>query len=494
MREETMEPIGTITQYFPFIDGETRSTLETTMTEASDYYDFVIRLGNLVIGRDSPIMVVYFAIHHAILALNYKLIDRIREKYGEHQVLGPNLFYASAYQGTVEDIEKVHELADAILETQPEEWLALEMHFMKFEADMRNYPTTMYQTSTLDRIREIIGSNPDFGFYEIILNDYLEIRAHADGDSQARINCINRGLRLAEKHDDRLRMAHLLIRKATIVKAYDRQESRELLEQAYRIVENSLGIPENYAYIVEQFGTLDAIRGEYDSAIKRCLQVVSIREGAGLDTGNASLFLSTLYNVVGEPESGYEWGCMAEAQFKSRPYLINRAILNQAWSLVLLNRLGEAQVLVDRSQESIMKSGDESQLAWLNFVTGVMEMKQGDFLLASTSFEEALKIYERQGWAYQIQLIFLHHLAGIEVYSSSEKEAVSPYLAILEEKALSEDLPGILGQVLLLKAHISMISNDESALREIIQKLQALCERDNLQFLRPYYDRLLTKL
>ncbi|MFX1369239.1 MAG: hypothetical protein ACFFAY_11610, partial [Promethearchaeota archaeon] len=132
-----MEPIGTITTYFPFIDEVTRDILNRIMIEASDYYDFVQKLGDLVLKDDSPIMVVYFAIHHAILALEYPLIDKIREKYGEHQILGPNLFMSSAFQGSVEDIAKVHEMADAILTTEPEDWIALEMHFMKFEADMR---------------------------------------------------------------------------------------------------------------------------------------------------------------------------------------------------------------------------------------------------------------------------------------------------------------------------------------------------------------------
>ena len=77
-----MDSIGTITTYFPFIDKETKNVLESIMIEASEYYDFVHRLGDLVLNNDSPIMVVYFAIHHSILALNYPLIDKIREKYG----------------------------------------------------------------------------------------------------------------------------------------------------------------------------------------------------------------------------------------------------------------------------------------------------------------------------------------------------------------------------------------------------------------------------
>ena len=36
-----MEPIGTITKYYQFVDEETKSILSTLMDEASSYYDFV---------------------------------------------------------------------------------------------------------------------------------------------------------------------------------------------------------------------------------------------------------------------------------------------------------------------------------------------------------------------------------------------------------------------------------------------------------------------
>ena len=494
VRLSTMEPIGTIAQYFPFIDEDIRNVLEKVMTEASDYHDFAQRLGRLVLETDSPVMVVYFAIHHSMLALDHRVVDKIREKYGHHRLLGPHLYFSSAYQGTYEDVEKVHELADAILATDPADWIALEMNFMKFEVDMSNYPTTMYQTSTLERIRELIDSNPHFGFYEIVLDSYLAIRAQIDGDTEERLRCIERGIQIAEELDDRLRKAHLLTQKGSITMNFDRKESKAALEEAYTLVESCLGIPGNYSDIVYYLSILDATRGEFDSAIKRCLQAVNIKERAGMDVGNAASFLTLFYNAIGEPESGLEWGCMAEDQFQARPYLINHARLFQIWSLILLKRLIEAQALLDSSRESILKGGNEDQLAWLHFVTGLMEMEAGDFPLALSSIEQGLKIYEQQGTALLMENIFLHQLARIEIMSGETEEVVSPSLAILEERALSEDLPGVLGQVLLLKAEIAILNNDETILREIIPQLQSLSERDNLQFLKPYFDRLQRKL
>ena len=489
-----MEPIGTITQYFPFIDEDTKNVLEDLMTKASDYYDFAQRLRELVLNKDSPIMVVYFAIYHSMLAMDFKYIEKIGKIYGHHQILGTNLFFSSAYQGNYEDVKKVHELADAVLATDPEDWIVLEMNLLKFEADMRNYPETMYRTSTMEKIRELIDSNPEFGFYEIQLHDYLSVRAHIDGDAEERLRRINEGLRVAEKFDDRVMVARFLISKGNIVMNYNREESRLLLQQAYQIVDTSVGIPVMYAEIIDKFGYLDAIRGEFDSAIRYFLQAINIRERSGLDIGNASLFLSTLYNVIGEPESGLDWGRMAENQFKSRPQLINRAVLNQIWSLILLKRLPEAQILLDTSKDLILRSGDESQFAWLNFVIGVLEMAQGEYALALSSVEQALRIYEKQGTAIIMELFFLHQLAKIEILSCNPGEVISLSLEILENRALSEDLPGILGLVLVLKADLAILNDDEKLLKEIISQLQSLSEKYNLQFLKPYYESLQNKL
>jgi tetratricopeptide (TPR) repeat protein len=274
----------------------------------------------------------------------------------------------------------------------------------------------------------------------------------------------------------------------------DMKQSKEILERAYQVVEDSLELPAFYADILYNLGMIDAIRGEFDRAIENCLQSVNFRERAGLESGNASYFLALYYNIIGEAESGLEWGRMAEDQLQSRPYLINRAILNQIWSLILLKRTIEAQALIDSLRESIMKSGDEKQLAWLHYVTGALEIEQGGFSLALSSIEQALRIIEKQGSAYLMELFFLHQLAKVEVRASHSDEVISPSLAILEDKALSENLPGILGQALLLKADIAIQNNDEALLREIIPQIRSLSEKETLQFLKPHFEALQRKL
>jgi tetratricopeptide (TPR) repeat protein len=487
---EKMDPIGTITSYFPYIDSDTKDVLEKLMTDSSDYNDFAIRLVELVLKDESPVMVVYFAIHHASRTYNHRLIEGIRERYSEHQVLGPNLYLASAFQGKVEDLAKVHEMADAVLETNPPEWLALEMKLIKFKADMANYPKTMYDQTNMENILETIHGNPDFGHYEAIVNDFLAIRAQIDGDGDERLRCVNRALRITEKFDDKVRLAHFIARKANIIMNRDRDECRALLEEAFKIVDKWLGMPVDYAGIIDKRAIINALRGEFDKAIELQLQVVTYIERAGLRTGNASYYLATFYNVIDEPESGLEWALMAEEQFKTRPFLINRAVMQQVWSLHLLDRHSEAQLLLDSSRESILKSGDENQLAWFKFASGLLELEQGNLMEAKDSIKEAVEIYRGMGTGLLMELIFLFQLAKIEVETYTEDDTLFPALERLEEMALAEKLPGFLAQVLLLRARIAMMKGDDAILRETILQLQILFEDEGLDFLRPQYERI----
>ena len=213
-----------------------------------------------------------------------------------------------------------------------------------------------------------------------------------------------------------------------------------------------------------------------------------------MESGNASSFLSIYFNAIGEPESGLEWGLMAEDQFSGRPYLINHARLFQAWSLILLERHVEAEILIDSIREEIMRSGNEDQLAWLHFVTGSLEMLEGDLSLALSSIEQGLKVYEQQRTAPLMENIFFLQLARIEILSCSSGDVVSPSLALLEERAVSGELPGVLGQVLVLKADMAILNNDETSLREIIPQIRSLIEEKKLSFLKPFFERLERRL
>ena len=55
-----MKPMGTITKYYPFIDEESRSILDSLMEESSSYNDFVLRLSEVVLENEVPVNLIQF--------------------------------------------------------------------------------------------------------------------------------------------------------------------------------------------------------------------------------------------------------------------------------------------------------------------------------------------------------------------------------------------------------------------------------------------------
>jgi ATP/maltotriose-dependent transcriptional regulator MalT len=344
----------------------------------------------------------------------------------------------------------------------------------------------------MKELQKMIENDARFKFYETVLYGNLARIAEVDGNSEEWSRCNQIALKTARNHDDMIRLAYCLTEQARI--SYnDRVLARKYLLEALDIMD-ILGSTDGYATVLEHLSTLEMIRGEFTCAIENYLKVVSIREGLNLETGLPALMLSSLYNNIGEYESGLEWALMANDQFVNKPQLKPRAVMCQVWALVLLNRLSEAELLLDTVHESVLKSGYESHLGWLNFVTGLIEYTKDDATAAMSNMEESLKIFETLEGALRYRNMPLYYLAKLEVALADATTEVLPYLTILEERATSEDLPGILGQALLLKFDLALIQNDDSALRDVVQRLTTLSQEPCLSFLSPFMERLMNRL
>ncbi|MFX1272245.1 MAG: hypothetical protein ACFFAX_11200, partial [Promethearchaeota archaeon] len=481
-----------ITRYFPLIDIETRRIIESVMGNSYNFRNFVQALSDGVCELKAPDQTIFLAVHFAAMLFDFECLDKISKAHGKLPIIRPNLFFGSAIQGRPEDFEKVRKSAADVLSGHPPDWLTLEMLMVKLEAENAEYPTQVYDASTYDAIVGMIEENEDFDFYISRLKDTMTIRAIRDGDVDRALDLNQEAIENAEKNDDVNRLAHLLRTRAGIIQSADRLESQELLHRAKGLMD-SMGDRGGLADVLFLLSKLESIRGDYDSAIENNLESVRLWESVGMPTGMPSLTLSTLYNVIGDCDSGLEWARMAEGELASRPVYQPRAILNQAWSMTLQRRSPEARQLLDSVRESMMRSGLESNLGWLYFISSIIDAAEEDYSSAAMSVEESLDIYERSGGLVSFY-ICLHHRASIEVYSehedpSSDYESSGPWLTLLEEKAHSEDLPGILGRALLLKAASLRMKGAESESLRAIEQLASLVNEWNLEFLRPAVER-----
>ncbi len=474
--------------YFPFLDDDSRDLLQSIMDDATNYYDFVRRLNERVLSEVVSDLALYFAVHHAALLLDMEKIEAVGRRFGKLLILRPNLFYASVLQGNLDDIPKVHEAADAIIATEPARWLEIEMRFMKFEVDLLEYPKVLYDVSNQDQLQRLIKSSPKFEFFENILFDCLREKATRDGDTEEALRNINLAIESSEKHDDRVRLAYHIRFLFDFLHSTDLADARDSLTKAYHLMEE-LGNTAGMASLLFYVARTDAVRGEYNLAIDRILEVIRIRQSLDLSIAVYAIVLSTYYNVISEPATAMEWARLAEAEAHASPIVKPRGQLNRAWALILMQRFDEALTLIDSAREIILSSGVEILLGWLSFVTGVYELALGDTESASKSLEEAIEIYEQKG-TLDNYLIFLQHLAQLDVAimvssSGSVLNGIeNPWLQFLEDKAVKDNLPGITGKVLLMKAKVALARNDEESFQELVVKIRELSKNHSISYLR----------
>lgn len=492
-----MDPIGTVTMYFPFMDETTREFIEDIMIQAQNYREFVSVLNDKVYSSENCTeLEVFFATHHAAVLFDFDCLDNVAHKYGKLPIIRPNLFIASAFRGNKEDLEQAREAVDLVLASNPPDWLVCEMLVTKLEAELLNYPTKLYGDATLDSILSIFESNKNLDFFKSRLYDALGVRARRNGEMNQALQYYEMGIENASENNDLSRLALLFRSKASIVESTNTNESIDLLAKASSIM-RTLGDSVGLGDVLFELSKLEAVRGRFDVAIDHCIDVCRLRDSVGMTIGTYALHLSTLYNVTGNPQAGLEWAKMAGFDLV-HPYK-PRAFLNQAWALCIMGLLHEATDILDDIRENILKSGLETHLAAYYLVNGISEKHGRNFSAAEVSLKGALDIYERRGTLMYTN-ICLEELSRIEVSRAEEDaneghaNAVSVWLCQLEERARTLDLPGILGQALLLKTRYLSLLNEEEEAEQALLELVQITQKSNLKFLQEAVDQLTREL
>ncbi|MHA2426111.1 MAG: hypothetical protein ACXAEF_15075, partial [Candidatus Thorarchaeota archaeon] len=450
-----MDPIGTITAYFPFISSDTKDIIQTSMEEAENFREFVDVLCRTVIDEEMTDEIVFFAVHFSAHLFDLKAINQIEQKYRELSIIGPNLLYASAFQGKRENLKKVREAADNVLSTAPSDWLTIEMHMVKLEAENEQYPMEVYDTATHDTIEDFLKRKPEFDFYRSRFLDSMTIKSIRNGDVDQALDLNYKAIQNAEEYNDINRLAHLLRTRASILQTSNRDVSLKLLERSHKLF-RSMGDKGGMGDVLFLLSKLESIGGDFDRAIEYNVECIDMWLSIGMPTGMFALTLSTLYNIVDDRKTAIEWAKMAESELKSKPMLQPRAVLNQAWALAESGKITEARETVDDVRDSILKSGLESNLGWLYLVDSIIDRLEGNYFVAANHIEESLDIYERARGYFSFYICLIQR-AMIEVSSLDLETTITnleqpgKWLSLLEELARNDNLQGLLAQALILK-------------------------------------------
>jgi tetratricopeptide (TPR) repeat protein len=443
--------MGTITKYYPFIDEETQSILNSLMDESSSYFDFVQRLANEVLEKEVPVNLAYLAAVQAWWAREVEIMSQIQARYNDVSCIRPWGYphgEASSDQLRYHDavVEAIKEAMDISLD----DWMVTELHLLHtffhwpIHGDIPSY------LEPLEKARSLVDTNPQLNCFESLICAFDGWAKYREGQPKDSLALAQRGQELAEVHDDTLYKYMNLGVEAVVHFNFNIPESLARYEELYDMVQ-VLEVPYLIAEVLNDSSLAFEAAGEYDLAISSHLEGIKI-----LGEGDTPyVVLSRIYCTLGDGLQALEF--VKEAS-EYAGHLNNQVLfLRKAWALALLNRLEEAEQYLELVHPMVMESGSEGRLGHYYRISGVIELVRGNYLDAIDLLEKVMEISERGPNIISMNnaLIDLTRAELLLANQSADSlESIRPgkWLSRLEKHAIEHDLPGIRMYAALFKS------------------------------------------
>jgi tetratricopeptide (TPR) repeat protein len=445
-----VEPLGTITKYYPFIDEESKSILDSLMEESTSYYDFVNRLCDVVIENEVPVNLSYLA---AVQSWWCRLEDKkglIQEKYKDVPCIRPWGYAHNSYQrDQILYHDEVVEGIDKTLQSSIEDWMETELHLLHA---FYHWPGGVIPDllEPVEKAKTLIDSNPLINCFSPLVYAFEAMVKAREACPEESIDLVERGRELAETYDDAPFIYMNILEHATFLRKTGVQESIALFEELYELAQD-LEVPYFQGETLHDSALVFETAGEYDLALSSHFEKMKVY---GLED-TPDIFPARIYATMGDGENAL---ASINAYFEYYdPVETPIFYLWKAWALALVDDLEEAERTLEIAHSMMIKSGAERVLGNYYHFTGVVELRRGNLLEALDLFEKAWDIAQRNPAGTNQNRALLDLARAENLFSSQSKDsskigAPGKWLCKLETYAEAKELPGIRMQAALLKS------------------------------------------
>jgi tetratricopeptide (TPR) repeat protein len=486
--KQSLQPIGDITRYFPFISPKERSIIESVMDEAEHYLDFSIKFAEKALSEDFANDLAYIAVFYAYRNHEWDLIEKLSVKYANVKAIKPIHLISRVYRNhDFSLIEDVISSVDDVLITNPDDWIIMEMLHTKLfllESSQDDFLKNLEKADLHIQDNENLESYIPFIEYSRAGNYY------GQGEHEQAKKHNERMFEYAKKYNLQLFSSLAYTGLATITKHYDPTKALEYLikgDSIVRRLHNRWGLYENLFVL----GTVYEIVGEQRQALESYLEASSFYHDWNLDYRT-----SIVYQSLGDGNAALEYAKKALnlAVNESRLKWTHLQIANV---FILLDRLEEATEYLDMAREIISKN--DLALTYYYSIRGKLELKKQDYLSACRTFQRALKISEQFPFI-QARLRSLTGIIEAEIacyVANTQKEHLDQanlYLARLEQIATEQDLPSVLVQCAFLRAEVQMIDDQPEVAHKTLEVALDITKSSSLKSLNEKVEQRIKQL
>jgi tetratricopeptide (TPR) repeat protein len=486
---DSLEPLGTITMYYPFLDAEIVDILDSIMKKASDYHEFVVRLGEKAYRDNVPVVLVYLTVVHARRLNETSVLKSLRSKYRNSEVILPWLL------PDVDNQDEIDSALEVVRSGSLGEWIEIELLILSMFPE-ENLEIVRI-SSSLNEIKALLQAQPNLECFRPYMALVESSVQRHEGDIENALLTYEAAIEQAKENNDMYIACRLLLYTGSLIKNFDVKKSWENLQEAYdlaRLLGYQLGMAESRF----EMGKTSFILGEYDLAEKCLAESYNVHEETRRKTTlmekDIPLVRTWTLCELERYDEALEWGESVREFCEPEEYPWGH--LAAAHSLIFLGNLEKASKYITQAQTGVMKSGREFDLAYFYYVSGLYENESGDLLNGMATIERALEICERLQFVMLVSPCLIALTKGeIALHSiEGDSDISGRWMSRLEQYAREKNLPGILMQHAILKAEFQMQQGRKDAARKTLTKGLDIYDSPSVLTLRSRIEQKLEEL
>lgn len=482
-----MQPIGTITRYYSFLDSRSREIIDPIVQEAENLYDFYVRLGERTCSDEVPLSLAFIAAIWAWKAEVTEIREKIAQKYGKATIIAPWTFSRlSPTEGLALQRKMTEALNDA-LASMPDGWIRMELLFRKVTITT----ATTEGSEAFEDAKSLWENTPRLESYGLeIIHGEARIK-DVEGEKRGAIELYWRALDNARKQDDQYLTVMILLDLASDTVLTDFHMSMGLIDEAHRISKR-LGIPKLVRSTLCRMCVISHALGEYDLALKSLMEAYEIKSAFRTEEYHFPLDISDIYSDLGNGQEALSWALSFEELEEGGPGGLSFhgcPDFAMARALLLLDRMDEAIDHIDRLKDIAFKTGWEPWLAGYYLVSGLNEIANDEIANGMQIIQSSLEIGDRlnmQTFVNRCLIALVRaEIMNYEVNdNTSDPRDSGPWMVRLEKEAREKRLPGILMQHALLKGQFRIKLKQIGAAREILESALEISDEPSVMTLR----------
>ncbi len=494
-----MKGSGTITKYFPFIEQDDQNVMMSILDTSKSYGEFVERLCQLVVERETSIMLAYMAANHAVRLRNYHLIDLLADKHAHADKIRPLILFARALRGESKAQNDFLESTNLVLSTYPENWLTMDMLDLK-ASFYRLVSVTSYEDmlEITKQAEQLLEEDEDLCCLSSFVYTAKGWALHNTGKTENVVEFYGKTLVIARKCDDLLTTAEALFGLRSALAGYDIRRELSILEEVqeiYQKMDHRIG----ESFVLDHLAEVYAYLGEFDKARDSYLESIAIKESVGLEHPEVLSSMSRLYASVGDADNALEYSRKAVSSSRRMRAEHPQVYFDSARALMLKAKYEEAFEFLETGGEITFRISSEFQLGSYYFHRGLLYRDLEDYDFAILSFRRALLISERNSdFNTIVKSLVRIAEANINQFSKDGNQNhlsdAELALARVEQIAREQNFQSLLVEIALLKSEIEIAYDEIDVAKQLLSQALGLCNSADLSSMKERVETRLSQL